>query len=122
MFAVFVFMSAATLFMILVPTYFVEYIGDSYAGSEMVFYIMSLAPIFIGVGGVLGQLGLLALGDVKEKQQFRNVYLVATSISIICIIVLPRWYGIIGGSVSLLITELLVCVGLLYYGRKFLYN
>ena len=122
MVAVFIFMSAATLFMLLVPTYFVKYIGESYAGSEMVFYIMAFAPIFIGLGGVMGQLGLLALGDEKEKQQFRNVYLVATIVSIISILLLPRWYGIIGGSISLLLTELLVCLGMFFYGRKFLYS
>lgn len=120
--AVLVFMSAASLFMFLLPTYFVDYIGESYAGSEMVFYIMAFAPICIGLGGVLGQLGLLALGDEVEKKQFRNVYLIATVISIICIVLLPRWYGIIGGSISLLITEFLVCLGMFFYGRKFLYS
>jgi O-antigen/teichoic acid export membrane protein len=113
-------MVAATVFMLVVPSYFIQYIGDSYVGTEKVFYVMAFAPLFIGVGGVLGQLGLLALGNDSDKKKFRNVYLLATAISIIAILVFPLLAGIEGAAMALLLTEVIVCGGMMFYGGRFL--
>jgi O-antigen/teichoic acid export membrane protein len=117
---VLLFMVAATVFMLVVPSYFIQYIGDSYVGTEKVFYVMAFAPLFIGVGGVLGQLGLLALGNDSDKKKFRNVYLLATAISIIAILVFPLLAGIEGAAMALLLTEVIVCGGMMFYGGRFL--
>jgi O-antigen/teichoic acid export membrane protein len=117
---VLLFMVAATVFMLVVPSYFIQYIGDSYVGTEKVFYVMAFAPLFIGVGGVLGQLGLLALGNESDKKKFRNVYLLATAISIIAILVFPLLAGIEGAAMALLLTEVIVCGGMMFYGGRFL--
>ncbi|MCQ2350845.1 MAG: flippase [Paludibacteraceae bacterium] len=94
----------------------IKYLGNDYAESDILFKIMSFAPIFIGVGGVMAQLFLLALGGEKEKKHYRNIYLCAGVIALVSVFSLTPAWGAIGTTISLLITELFVCILMTYYG------
>ena len=56
--------------LICVGIYILSYVivplaGDDYMGTESIMRIMAFAPIFIGTGGVIGQIYILALSDNK---------------------------------------------------------
>lgn len=88
----------------------VAFLGDGYWQSEKLFRIMAFVPVFVGMGGVAGQLVLLAMGDNKDKQYFRNVYIVAAVVAILSVLLLTVNFGTAGAAVALLLTELTVMV------------
>ncbi len=98
--------------------FFIQFFGDGYQNTEFLFKIMAITPIFIGVGGVAGQLGLLAMGNKNNKAQFRNVYLVAGIVAMCLVFVLSPPYGAQGTAFALLLTEGVVCFGMLWFVRK----
>ena len=66
---------------------------------------MAVVPLLVGIGGVQGQMGLIALGGEKEKSVFRNIYLIAGVLSLISVLFLSYLWGAIGAAVALVITE-----------------
>ena len=69
---------------------------------------MAPAPLFIGLGAVYGQMGLVALGDERSRRQFRNVYfLVAVAALALVAILAPLWHEM-GAAFALLLSEMLV--------------
>ena len=95
-----------------------QFLGKDYAGMDSLFKVMAIIPLFIAVGGVCGQLGLLALGDNSDKKRFQQVYFVAAVVALISVFVLTFFYQSLGAAVALLITELVVCVLMVYNYRK----
>lgn len=103
----------AGMFIIAIFLYFcspimIKFLGDDYLDSEGLFKIMAFVPIFVGMGGVFGQLILLAIGDDKDKKYFSRVYIVAAVVAICGVIFLSSIYGMYGTAVALLITEIVV--------------
>ncbi len=96
----------------------IHFLGKDYEGANIVFKIMSAAPLFIATGGVLGQFGLLAIGNEKDKKDFQRVYLIAAFISVIAIFTLVPFYFSTGASIALLITEFAVFAGMLKLNLK----
>jgi PST family polysaccharide transporter len=95
-----------------------QFLGKDYNGTDVIFKIMSIAPLFIASGGVLGQFGLLALGNEKDKKNFQNVYLLAAVVSLIAVFSLvPKYYSI-GAAIALLSTEIIVFIGMLWFNKK----
>ena len=91
------------------------FLGRGYANAQPIFSILALIPIMIGISGVFGQLGLIALGGEKEKQMFRNVYVSACLVSIVAIFI-TAYSGTISAfsmSLILLITETYVAIGMI---------
>jgi len=66
----------------------------------------------IAVGGVQGQMGLIAMGGEEEKTEFRNVYLAAGVIALVSVSVLAYFWGAIGASIALVIAEGFVCISM----------
>jgi len=95
-----------------------QFLGKDYAGMENLFKIMAILPLFIAVGGVCGQLGLLALGGKRDKKRFQRVYFVAATAAIISVFALAPFYHSIGAAVALLITEVIVCILMIYNYKK----
>lgn len=87
-------------------------LGKDYKGIESIAFIMAFIPMLIGVGGVQGQMGLIAMGAEKEKRLFRNIYLIAGLISLISVLILSYLWGAEGAALALLITEGFVCVAM----------
>jgi len=97
---------------------FTQFLGKDFNGTDVIFKIMSIAPLFIASGGVLGQFGLLALGNEKDKKNFQNVYLLAAVVSLIAVFSLvPKYYSI-GAAIALLLTEIIVFIGMLWFNKK----
>lgn len=94
------------------------FLGTGYAGLEDLLRIMSLAPLFIGLGAVYGQMGLIALGNVATRIQFRNVYFIVGIVSLLLVIGLTQIFLERGAALALLLSELLVALLMYYYCRR----
>jgi len=114
---------AATMLIIFFAMFFlspyaVGFLGRDYQNSLSLFKIMAFVPIFVGTGGVVAQLGLLALGNATDKKNFQRVYFIAGAVALVGIFVSIPFFGTIGAAVSLLITEVVVCGLMFWFGRK----
>jgi hypothetical protein len=69
------------------------------------------------MGGVLGQLKLVAMGDESDKRYFRNTYAIAACVAIVSVLGLSYGYGMYGTACSLLLTELVVFVLFMWRAR-----
>lgn len=87
-------------------------IGSSYIGLDRLIQIMSITPVFIALGGVYGQMGLLALGEGNAKRKFRNVYLYAAPLSLFLVSVLTWWFAETGAAVAMVLTEVFIFFGM----------
>ena len=92
--------------------------GDDYMGTESIMRIMCLTPIFIGTGGVIGQIYILALSDNKYKKYFTKTYIMAAVVAILSIFIFIPTLKAQGAAISLLITEIFVMCSFIYYKRK----
>ena len=87
-------------------------------GTESIMRIMCLTPIFIGIGGVIGQIYILALSDNKYKKYFTKTYIMAAIVAIISIFIFIPTLKAQGAAIALLITEVFVMCSFIYYKRK----
>ncbi len=112
-----VLMSFVFVILYFLSGYFTEFLGKDYQGTSTIFKILALTPLFIALGGVLGQFGLLAIGNEKDKKNFQNSFFIAAIVSVVLMFCLiPRFHSI-GASVALLITEFVVFAMMLWYNR-----
>ena len=81
---------------------------NGYVQLPILLKLMSPIPIAIGCGAVLGQMGLIALGDHKSKIDFRNTYILVAPISLVCVFFMSHLFGVYGITISLAITEYIV--------------
>lgn len=93
------------------------FLGSKYKSATYLIKILSVTPIFIGLGGILGQVGILAFEDGKN---FSKVYLICGGISIILVFTLTNYYKEIGTAISLVLTEFTVFLLMLHFGFKYL--
>ena len=118
----FVIMTAAMLFIGGILFFFArplsEWLGRDYVGFEPIAKILSIVPLFVAVGGVAGQLGLLTMGNERDKKHFQNIYLSAAGLSVVLTFALVPHFQAIGAGIALLLTECFVCVGMLVGFKK----
>lgn len=119
---IFVAMSGVFVLMFFLSPYLVDFLGKDYKGTLTLFRIMSFIPMFIGLGGVFGQLGILAIGNDADKKHFKRTYLVAAITALVSICILAPYLQSIGASISLFLTELSVVVGMFWYSRKYIFK
>lgn len=95
-------------------------LGSDYSGLDVYLKIFSVVPLAIGVGGVYGQMGLIALGNDNTSRRFRDVYFVAAvaALCLMCIFV-PLWQAV-GASIVVMSTEAIVAVLMVYNFKKYL--
>jgi len=94
------------------------FLGKQYSDISILLIIMSVLPIIIVTGGFFGQMGLIALGNNKTKNQFKQVYFLAALFSLICVIALSTLLAEKGASIALVMTELFVAVLMVYFTFK----
>lgn len=87
-------------------------IGKSYIGLDRLIRIMAITPLFISLGGVAGQMGLLAIGNNQSKRKFRNTYLYAAPISILLVSFLAWWFEETGAAIAMVLTELFIFISM----------
>jgi O-antigen/teichoic acid export membrane protein len=98
--------------------YITNFFGDDYQGLDMLFKIMAVIPLLVALGGILGQLGLLAVGGEREKKKFQYVYFIAGVAALIIILLLVPEYASVGASIALLITEFIVFATMFWHWKR----
>lgn len=98
--------------------YVTTFLGKGYQGTTEIFRIMAFIPLFIGLGGVFGQMGLLALGTEQDKKKFQQVYLFAGAMALLAILGLIPFFHSIGAAIALFLTELVVCILMAWHSRN----
>lgn len=95
-------------------------LGKDYQGIEQYLSIFALVPLMIGVGGVHGQMGLVALGgDSRSSQIFMQIYVSAAILSLIGMFLLIPHYGATAACWLIFGTELYVAVLMyVFYKQK----
>jgi O-antigen/teichoic acid export membrane protein len=119
---IFIFVAACMLLILLamlfLSPYAVNFLGKDYQNTLPLFKIMAFVPVFVGMGGVVAQLGILALGNATDKKNYQRVYFIAGAIALISIFATIPFWAAGGAAVSLLVTEIVVCGLMFWYGRK----
>ena len=85
-------------------------LGASYEGLTTLLLIMSSAPLFIGLGAVYGQMGLVALGNMATRRLFRNAYFIVAPVSLLLLLPCALLWHENGAALALVLTEALVFV------------
>lgn len=94
------------------------FLGSEYAGIEDLLRIFAFAPIFIGMGGVYGQSGLVAMGQHDAHRHFRNVYFMVAVLALALVAVLTPLFHETGAALALLASEMAVFVLMRLYARR----
>ena len=95
-----------------------RFFGKNYTGIGELMLLLAVVPMLVGVGGVQGQMGLIACGTEKDKKAFRNVYLVAGLIALGNVSALSCLWGANGAALSLVLTEGFVCCAMCVLNAK----
>lgn len=90
----------------------VNLLGKDYTGIGTIAAILSVVPVLIGIGGIQGQMGLIAMGGEREKKAFRNVYLMAGVIALVSVCILSYIWGAVGAAIALALAEGFVCISM----------
>ncbi len=93
-------------------------LGNEYASAAPLLRGLACVPLLVAIGGICGQLGLLAMGGDKEKRGYRNTYLVAAIVALVIVACIAPHYGSIGAVASLLVAEGIVALGMSFYYAK----
>ena len=94
-------------------------LGEDYSGLDIYLKIFALTPFAIGVGGVYGQMGLIALGNEYTSHRFRDVYFIAAIASICMMLIFIPSLQAVGASIVVTTTEVAVAILMIYNYKKF---
>lgn len=89
--------------------------GNNLTQIPMILRIMVFIPVLVFLNNLFGTQILLNLG---KDRIFFKILLIAAAINVCLIYPLIHYAGIYGAGISILLTELFVCLGMLYYMNK----
>ena len=113
------FVTIIIAFLLIITSDFLSgFLGQGYEGISGLLKIMSVVPMAIAIGGVTGQLGLVAIGDDLSKRFFMTAYWIAAPLSLICVFILSYLLKEIGAAIALVTTEFIVFGLLSYFYKK----
>ncbi len=95
-----------------------SFLGAEYEAATPYLQIISIALLFIPLGAISGQLGLLAMGDNLSKNRYKRVYIIAAPVSLLLVMIFATLYSGIGAVIALVITEAFVGLMMYYYFKK----
>lgn len=95
-----------------------ELLGKDYGNLSVLIRIMSVAPVFIALGAIFGQMGLIALGNLHTKLLFLRVYVTGAVFSLLLVVILIPMLVEIGASIAMALTEIYVFSFMYYYYRE----
>lgn len=101
-------MSLAYLTYYFAQRFIIERFFTNYDGIEGLLSIFMLMIFPIALGGVIGQLGLLALGGEEEKKNFSKIYIWTGSLSIPFTLILIWLYEIKGAIFAMFSVEIVI--------------
>lgn len=100
-----------------------KFLGVEYVGISNLLKILSLVPVLAAIGGVAGQMGLIAyIDNEKSKKTFQNIYIVAGVFAICQVSIFAYLFHAVGASIAVLLTESLVAILMLYYFKKYFHD
>ena len=112
------FLYAGYLFLFIFAPFITNLVGESYDGIDILLRVMSFAPIAIALGGVIGQMGLIALGNENSKRYFTLVYWIMAPLSLLLVFILTSLFKTVGAAFALIITEYLVFLFMFLFYKK----
>lgn len=117
------------MLLIMTITFFAFYLAEDYLffrffnsfqTAEKQLLLLFMAMIFpIALGGICGQLGLLALGNDQHKRKFANVYMVVGVFSIPLSVAAIYFFNIYGAVYSMILVEMTIFISLFYLVKKY---
>ena len=115
---IFVIMASLCSFLFIFAPFITNLVGESYDGIDILLRVMSFAPIAIALGGVIGQMGLIALGNENSKRYFTLVYWIMAPLSLLLVFILTSLFKTVGAAFALIITEYLVFLFMFLFYKK----
>lgn len=114
-------MAFLSLTILLFSSFIEKFIGHEYKGISSLLLILCLVPVFSAVGGVAGQMGLIAYIDsTKAKKTFQNIYVLAGLFAVCQVTIFTYLFQAEGTSFAVLSTEIFVAGLMIYYFKKYL--
>jgi len=114
-------MAFLSLTILLFSSFIEKFIGHEYKGISNLLIILCLVPIFSAIGGVAGQMGLIAYIDsAKAKKTFQNIYVIAGLFAVCQVTIFTYLFQAEGTSFAVLSTEMFVAGLMIYYFKKYL--
>ena len=95
-----------------------DFLGKGYEDISTLLRIIALTPIPIALGGIAGQMGLIALGNDTSKMHFIGAYWKSVMISLPVVCILTYMFNEIGTAVSMMLTEFIVFFFMAFYYKK----
>ena len=102
--------------------YLYLFLGSDYEGITTLLKIFSFAPFFILIGGVMGQLGLLAIGDASCKKAYKNTYYLSALLSLLILSTLTYLYKELGIALTVVITEAIIAAQMYFKFNKYCFS
>lgn len=110
-----------SLVIFMLSSWIEEIIGGEYVGLANLLIILCMVPVFSAIGGVAGQMGLIAYIDsTKAKRTFQNIYIFAGFFAFFQVVIFTYLFQEKGTSFAVLSTEILVAGLMCYYFKKYL--
>ena len=111
-------MSIEYLGIILCEDFILDKFFHNFGDIKYIFRISALTIFPITLGGVCGQLGLIALGNNSDKKIFSSIYIYTCIISLPLSFLLIYFFNFNGAISSMMFAQILVFVFMFYFVRK----
>lgn len=116
--AVFVIMVLAYLFFYFSENWILGKFLKGYSGIDTMLSVFMLMIFPIALGGVLGNLGLLGLGEEREKKIFSKIYIWVGLLSLPISLFAINFFELNGAITVMLLVEMAIFVLMLLYSVK----
>lgn len=103
---------------ILFENFILENFFNKYGDIKIVFRISTLLIFPITLGGVCGQLGMIALGDFNGKKIFSSIYIYTCIISLPLSFLLIYLFNFNGAIISMMFAQTIIFIFMFYYVKK----
>lgn len=91
---------------------------NKYGNIKLIFRLTSIMIFPITLGGICGQLGLIALGNNKDKKIFSSVYIYTCFISLPLSFLLIYFFNFNGAIFSMMFAQTLIFSFMFYFVKK----
>lgn len=103
---------------ILFEDFILDKFFNKYGDIKLVFRITTLLIFPITLGGICGQLGLIALGDNKDKKIFSHIYIYTCVISLPLSFLLIYFFSFNGAIISMMFAQIVIFISMFCFVRK----
>lgn len=115
---IFIIMTVEYIGIILFEDFILDKFFHNFGDIKKIFRISALTIFPITLGGVCGQLGLIALGNSNDKKIFSSVYIYTCVISLPLSFLLIYFFNFNGAIFSMMFAQTVICISMFYFARK----